>query len=223
MTKQINDNPRHYHWQDKVIINTLQFIRNAFDLPQTTERPLRVNPAQSQPAPQLSEEERKLSAACMRINHTGEVCAQALYLGQSLTARNQSIQETLTKAAQEEYEHLMWCQERLKELQSHTSLLNPLWYTGSFVIGAIAGIAGDQWSLGFLAETENQVSQHLEGHLAKLPTQDLKSRAIVTTMQIDEQKHATTALSFGAQTLPFPIQLSMRALAKVMTTLTYYV
>lgn len=223
MTEYSSENPRRYHWQDKLITSVSKCIRSVFDLPQHSNLSLRTNPAETEPENALTESERKLSAALMRINHTGEVCAQALYFGQSLTAREHAIQQKLKLAANEEQDHLNWCKTRLDELNSRASLLNPFWYSASFVMGAVVGLAGDQWNLGFLAETENQVYQHLSTHLEKLPVNDLKSKAIVTTMRQDEAKHATTAMDCGARDLPFPVQLSMRWMAKVMTSITYYV
>lgn len=162
------------------------------------------------------------SAGLMRVNHTGEVCAQALYRGQELTASQSPVRNSMRQAAKEEQDHLDWCSERLAQLGSHTSRLNPLFYTTSFCIGALAGLAGDKWSLGFVAETEKQVCRHLEDHLQKLPVSDAKSRAIVEQMQIDEAKHANMALESGAATLPLPVQMAMKLMSRVMTRTTYY-
>jgi ubiquinone biosynthesis monooxygenase Coq7 len=159
----------------------------------------------------------------MRINHTGEVCAQALYNGQALTARNPATEAALREASQEETEHLAWCEKRIHELGSHKSLLNPLWYTGSFAIGALAGALGDKWNLGFLAETEHQVGKHIEDHLQRLPQQDEKSRAILEQMKVDEAKHATTALHYGGAELPLPVKLAMKLTSKVMTRTAYWI
>ena len=156
----------------------------------------------------------------MRVNHCGEVCAQALYQGQALTARSQEVRTSMDAAAREEIDHLEWCQQRLGELGSHTSYLNPLWYSGSLGLGLLAGLVGDKWSLGFLAETERQVVRHLEGHLDRLPEGDSKSRAIVEQMKQDEAKHATMALVEGAADLPPAIKVFMTLTAKVMTTLS---
>ena len=147
---------------------------------------------------------RDHAAALMRVNHTGEVCAQALYQGQALTARSSVAQAALEHAAREETEHLAWTGQRIEELGGRRSALNPLWYAGSFAIGAAAGLLGDRWNLGFLAETERQVVEHLDGHLHKLPSEDQKSRAIVAEMRMDEARHATTALEHGAADLPLP-------------------
>jgi ubiquinone biosynthesis monooxygenase Coq7 len=169
----------------------------------------------------LDAAERKHAAGLMRVNHVGEVCAQALYQSQKLVARDPQIREMLEHSAQEEMDHLAWCETRLKELDSHTSYLNPFWYAGSFAIGLLAGLAGDKWSLGFVAETEKQVEAHLENHLEKLPIDDQRSRAIVDQMRIDEIEHGQAALHAGGATLPEPIQKIMQSISKVMTTTAY--
>ena len=169
----------------------------------------------------LDAAERKHAAGLMRVNHVGEVCAQALYQSQKLVARNPQIQEMLEHSGQEEMDHLAWCETRLKELGSHTSYLNPFWYAGSFAIGLVAGLAGDKWSLGFVAETEKQVENHLESHLKKLPEEDHRSRAIVDQMRMDEIDHGQTALHAGGVALPEPIQKIMQAMSKVMTATAY--
>lgn len=169
----------------------------------------------------LDAEQRKHAAGLMRINHVGEVCAQALYQSQKLVARNSEIKEMLDHSAQEELDHLAWCETRLKELGSHTSYLNPFWYAGSFAIGLAAGLAGDKWSLGFVVETEKQVENHLESHLKKLPEEDHRSRAIVDQMRIDEIEHGQAALHAGGVTLPEPIQKIMQAMSKAMTSTAY--
>ena len=158
----------------------------------------------------LDAAERKHAAGLMRVNHVGEVCAQALYQSQKLVARNPQIQEMLNHSAQEEMDHLAWCETRLQELGSHTSYLNSLWYAGSFAIGLAAGLAGDKWSLGFVVETEKQVENHLESHLEKLPLEDHRSRAIVEQMRIDEIEHGRAALDAGGVALPDPIQKLMK-------------
>ena len=165
--------------------------------------------------------ERKHAAGLMRVNHVGEVCAQALYQSQKLVARNPEIQGMLDHSGQEEMDHLAWCETRLQELGSHTSYLNPLWYAGSFAIGLAAGLAGDKWSLGFVAETEKQVENHLESHLEKLPKDDQRSRAIVDQMRIDEIAHGQAAKNAGGVDLPEPIQKIMQVMSKVMTTTAY--
>ena len=169
----------------------------------------------------LDAAERKHAAGLMRVNHVGEVCAQALYQSQKLVARNPQIEEMLEHSGQEEMDHLAWCETRLKELGSHTSYLNPFWYAGSFAIGLVAGLAGDKWSLGFVAETEKQVENHLESHLKKLPEEDHRSRAIVDQMRMDEIDHGQTALHAGGVALPEPIQKIMQAMSKVMTATAY--
>jgi ubiquinone biosynthesis monooxygenase Coq7 len=166
----------------------------------------RANPADSAGVPTLTPEETRHAAGLMRINHTGEVCAQALYQGQALTARLTDVRDNMERAAKEECDHLHWCESRLNELGSHTSLLNPLWYGMSFGLGALAGLAGDKWSLGFVAETEKQVCKHLEEHLQQLPATDAKSRRILEQMHTDEGKHATVALEAGAAELPAPVK-----------------
>ena len=169
----------------------------------------------------LDASERKHAAGLMRVNHVGEVCAQALYQSQKLVARNPEIQEMLNHSGQEEMDHLAWCETRLQELGSHTSYLNPIWYAGSFAIGLAAGLAGDKWSLGFVAETEKQVENHLESHLEKLPKDDQRSRAIVEQMRSDEIDHGQAAKNAGGANLPEPIQKIMQAMSKVMTTTAY--
>jgi ubiquinone biosynthesis monooxygenase Coq7 len=169
----------------------------------------------------LDAKEREHAAGLMRVNHVGEVCAQALYQSQKLVARNPEIRQMLQHSAQEEMDHLAWCETRLQELGSHTSYLNPIWYAGSFAIGLAAGLAGDKWSLGFVAETEKQVENHLESHLEKLPTEDERSRAIVDQMRIDEIEHGQAAISAGGAVLPEPIQRLMQAMSKVMTSTAY--
>jgi ubiquinone biosynthesis monooxygenase Coq7 len=171
----------------------------------------------------MSDAEKRHAAGLMRVNHSGEVCAQALYQGQALTARDPEVQKALQAASDEETEHLAWCERRLTELGSHKSVLNPLWYAGSFTLGAIAGALGDKWNLGFLAETERQVEGHLNGHLEQLPEQDAKSRAIVEQMKADEVKHAETAIAHGGAPLPLPVKLAMQATSKILTHTAYRV
>jgi ubiquinone biosynthesis monooxygenase Coq7 len=183
--------------------------------------PSRPNPAGSTPDSDLNEETRKHIAGLMRINHTGEICAQALYSGQAVTARNKEIKEEMHAAAQEELDHLSWCEQRLQELDSNTSLLNPLWYAGSFAMGAIAGLAGDGWSLGFLKETEIQVEAHLAEHLEQLPEEDKRSQAILDQMKTDEARHAEMAATAGAYELPEPIKDAMSFTSKIMKAVAY--
>lgn len=171
----------------------------------------------------LSDQERRHAGALMRINHVGEVCAQALYQGQSLTSSDPGIRHALEKAAGEETEHLAWTERRIHELGARKSILNPLWYAGSLTIGLFAGKLGDGWSLGFLAETERQVEAHLDHHLSELPVADAKSRAIVQQMKTDEISHAETAVRLGARTLPLPFRITMKITAKIMTRTAYFV
>ena len=173
--------------------------------------------------PALNDASKAHAAALMRINHVGEVCAQALYSGQALTSRNAYIVSTLKRAAAEETDHLAWCEARINELGGRKSLLNPVWYTGSFALGAIAGALGDKWNLGFLAETENQVSKHLQNHLNQLDETDIKTRTIVNQMQQDEAAHALEANQLGASELPAPVKMGMKLASKIMTSTAYYV
>ena len=183
--------------------------------------PQRENPAGDIPPADLDDEERRHVAGLMRINHTGEVCAQALYTGQAATARHDETRQAMQRAADEEIDHLAWCEDRLQELDSRPSILNPLWYAGSFAIGAIAGMVGDEWSLGFVKETENQVEAHLADHLERLPDGDERSQAILDQMKTDEAKHAKMAEEAGAHDLPRPIQSAMAFTAGIMKTLAY--
>jgi ubiquinone biosynthesis monooxygenase Coq7 len=170
----------------------------------------------------LPPQERALSAALMRVNHVGEVCAQALYQAQALTARSDALREQMNRAAREEIDHLAWTEQRLRELDDRPSLLNPLWYGGAFAIGLLAGRAGDRWSLGFVVETERQVEEHLAGHLDRLPQADRASRAIVERMKDDEAQHARHAQAAGAAPLPAPLRWAMRGAAKLMTTTAHH-
>ena len=171
----------------------------------------------------LSPAERKLSGALLRVDHVGEVCAQALYQAQALTARDARMRAHMERAAEQEVDHLAWTERRLEQLGAHTSVLNPLWYAGAFGIGLVAGLAGDRWSLGFVAETERQVEQHLAGHLDRLPVSDAPSRAIVEQMKRDEAEHATAAEQSGAASLPTPVKLAMRLAARVMTQTAHHI
>ena len=184
---------------------------------------VRPYPDAELPDAPMDEAEKKHAAALMRVNHSGEICAQALYQGQALTARDPEVQQKLEHAAQEETEHLAWTAKRVHELGGHLSVLNPFWYTGSLAIGAVAGLLGDKWNLGFLSETEQQVGHHLQSHLDRLPVQDAKSRAIVGQMYTDEIGHSDMAKELGGAELPPPVQLAMKLNAKVMTTLSYRV
>lgn len=184
--------------------------------------PSRPSPAGARPEAELSASERELAGRLMRINHAGEISAQALYQGQALTARLPTVRDKMGQAAVEENDHLAWTEERIRALGTHTTLLAPLWYAGSFAIGALAGLAGDKWSLGFVAETEHQVIRHLDAHLARLPEQDAKSRAVLEQMRADEAHHATTALAAGGAILPEPVRQFMALTSKAMTTTAYW-
>jgi ubiquinone biosynthesis monooxygenase Coq7 len=181
----------------------------------------RPSPAQGKREAGLSESERAEAAALMRVNHVGEVCAQALYQGQALTARDATARRALEQAAREEQDHLAWSAARIRELGGRPSLLNPLWYAGSLAIGACAGALGDRWNLAFLAETERQVEEHLSGHLERLPAADERTRAVVEGMRSDEAKHRASAVALGAAELPEPAKAAMRIASKVMTTVAY--
>jgi ubiquinone biosynthesis monooxygenase Coq7 len=211
---------RYYSFVDQLIIGADQAIKTLSHKTENTDRSLPKSPIISDKP--LSSEETQLSTRLMRVNHAGEISAQALYNGQAWVAKNDQTRALLWQAAKEEGDHLVWCQVRLQELGSHTSYLNPLWYTGSFMIGALAGLIGDKYSLGFLAETEHQVEQHLSDHLEKLPEHDYASQAILEQMRIDERQHAQTALEHGGVELPFPVKLLMKLTSKVMTTLSKY-
>src|SRR5213080_5339519 len=181
----------------------------------------RTNPAAGMPEPELTADERRHAAGLMRVNHTGEVCAQALYQAQALTARDGAIRQRFAQAAREEEEHLAWTQQRLAELNDRPSLVNPLWYAGSFAIGLAAGMTGDRTNLGFVVETERQVEEHLTGHIDRLPAADTKSLAIVEQMRDDEVRHGAMALEAGAAPVPSPVKYLMRRAADVMRAIAY--
>lgn len=204
---------------DKLIVSFDRGLRTLF----APASSLREVPGENLPEAGMEGARRQHAAALMRVNHTGEICAQALYQGQALTARTSEAQAALEQAAQEETEHLAWTERRIEALGGRKSLLNPLWYAGSFALGATAGLLGDRWSLGFLAETERQVVEHLDRHLRKLPAEDEKSLAIVSEMRIDEARHATTALEHGAAELPAPVRGLMRLASSVMTRAAYWI
>lgn len=203
---------------DAVISQVDKALRTLFVEPPT----LRGVPGRELAEPELSEQEKRHAGALMRVNHVGEVCAQALYYGQALTCSNPAIRRELEGAAEQETEHLAWTGRRIRELGTHKSVLNPLWYLGALSLGVLAGKCGDPWSLGFLAETERQVEAHLDGHLEKLPAFDAKSAAIVLQMKQDEIEHAETALRLGARELPQGVKSAMRLAAKVMTRTAYH-
>lgn len=204
---------------DRALIAFDNSLRTVF----VPARAMRSNPAASLADSELSDAEKREAESLMRVNHVGEVCAQALYQGQALTARNPEARAALEQAAREETDHLAWCEDRLNELGGRKSLLNPLWYAGSFALGATAGILGDKWNLGFLAETERQVEAHLDEHLKQLPEQDAKSRAIVAQMKEDEIRHAETAVHYGAAELPLPVKLAMRGMSMVMKRIAHHI
>jgi ubiquinone biosynthesis monooxygenase Coq7 len=218
-----NDPHRHYSPLDQLLMGVDVGMRTLFGQPKITER---SNPAQNpllnKNATELNDTERQLAGRLMRINHAGEVAAQGLYQGQALTARLPQVRQQMERAALEENDHLDWCEKRAKELGSHVSVLNPVWYAGSAAIGALAGLAGDKWSLGFVAETEKQVVKHLEEHLAQLPAHDEKSRAILEQMKEDEGHHATVALEAGGAELPYPLKKLMGLTSKIMTRTAFW-
>ncbi len=186
-------------------------------------RSARTSPADAVPEARLDTSEKSHAAGLMRVNHAGEVAAQALYQGHAAVARDSVVEEQMQQAADEEFDHLAWCEQRLKELGEAPSKLSPLWYAGAFAIGAASGVLGDKWSLGFIAETEKQVCDHLEGHLDDLPERDAKSRAVVTAMREEEQEHGENAVLAGAAELPTPVKKLMQLTAKVMTRTAYWV
>ncbi|KTD76518.1 2-polyprenyl-3-methyl-6-methoxy-1,4-benzoquinone monooxygenase [Legionella waltersii] len=192
-------------------------------LPPQQRRSLRLSPARNIDDTELTTKEKRHIAGLMRVNHSGEVCAQALYQGQALTANLSHVKQKMSEAAAEEIDHLAWCETRLKELDSTPSLLNPLWYIGSLCLGALAGLAGDKISLGFVVETEKQVSNHLQTHLDNLPEKDIKTKAILKQMKEDEEYHANTALDAGAVELPAAIKQLMSIVSKLMTRSSYYI
>ncbi len=186
-------------------------------------RSARANPAQHIIDADLSDAQKRHAAGLMRVNHAGEVAAQALYQGHAAVARDTDIEEQMQHAADEEFDHLAWCEQRINELGEDVSKLSPVWYAGAFAIGAASGILGDKWSLGFIAETERQVCEHLESHLEGLPPEDAKSRAIVEQMRDEEQEHGENAIDAGAAELPPPVKRLMQMTAKVMTKTAYWV
>ncbi len=210
---------RNFSPMDDLLISLDQAVRTLFGQPKVTER---TNPANQIEESEMDEKTRDHTARLMRINHTGEVCAQALYQGQALTAKLPQVRKNMERAAAEENDHLDWCESRLKELGSRTSYLNPVWFAGSFAIGAAAGLAGDKWSLGFVGETERQVESHLDGHLQQVPESDQKTRAILEQMKIDEIHHGETAMQAGGAELPKPIKEAMKLTSKLMTGTVYY-
>jgi ubiquinone biosynthesis monooxygenase Coq7 len=203
---------------DRLLIvadNALRTLSGAAPAARPVPGSVGSNPADAQ--------ERKHVAGLMRVNHSGEICAQALYAGQALVARDNAVRAALEHAGAEERDHLAWCGARLRELDSRPSVLDPLWYAGSFALGVVSGVAGDRWSMGFLVETECQVERHLDGHLARLPDSDARSRAILEQMREDEIRHGESGKALGAADLPLPVKRAMTAFSKVMTRTAYWV
>ncbi len=211
---------RHYSLFDRIVGQLDQAVRTIAGPTPSAQRP---NPAADAAEATLAEDERILAGRLMRINHAGEVAAQALYQSQAVTSRQPRLREAMQQAAREENDHLAWTEERIHELGTHTSYLGPFWYAGSFAIGALAGLAGDRWNLGFVAETEHQVVRHLDDHLSRLPHHDARSRRILEQMREDELHHATTAIEAGAHRLPEPVKLAMRLTSKIMTRTAYWI
>ncbi|RNF84379.1 2-polyprenyl-3-methyl-6-methoxy-1,4-benzoquinone monooxygenase [Montanilutibacter psychrotolerans] len=202
---------------DRLLDDAQRALDTVFGAPPAT----RPNPAGNEADLVLDDAQRRHAAGLMRINHVGEVCAQALYCGQAAVARDAVTREHLLEAAQEETDHLAWCADRLRELDSRPSLLNPLWYAGSYAIGALAGLRGDGWNLGFVVETEHQVEAHIDEHLQSLPAEDARSRAILQVMKADEARHASNAEAAGARILPVPVPSLMAAASKLMKAVAY--
>ena len=210
---------RTYTTTDVFFLLADDALTTLFGRPRTTGR---ENPGATVDEGQLSSFEKTQSARLMRVNHSGEVCAQALYRSQALTTRSDDLKKRMVQAAREENDHLRWCEDRIETLGGKKSLLNPIWYAGSFALGAVAGLIGDRWNLGFLAETERQVEKHLEGHLDRLPESDARSRAVVRQMKEDEANHATAAMRAGATELPGPVKGLMRIVSHVMTKTSHW-
>lgn len=208
------------HFIDQCLSEVDATLRTLF--PPKYRKSVRPNPAELLIESPLTHQEKKHVAGLMRVNHAGEVCAQALYRGQASTAKLTSVEQQMQQAALEEEEHLAWCEQRLRELHSQPSILNPLWYVGAFLLGAFAGRLGDHLSLGFVAETERQVVLHLQKHLQSIPEQDQKTKMILTQMHLDEGVHAEQALKAGGIILPFFVQLMMNKVSKIMTSSSYY-
>ncbi|VVC74749.1 2-nonaprenyl-3-methyl-6-methoxy-1,4-benzoquinol hydroxylase [Aquicella siphonis] len=211
---------RYYSFLDRLCLGFDQAVRALTDTVKTTGADY---PGKELPEPSLSDNERRHAAALMRINHAGEICAQALYHGQGVVSRSQEVQEKMHLAATEEGDHLAWCKQRLDELGSHPSYLNPVWYLGSFCIGMTAGMVGDKWSLGFVAETERQVIRHLEGHLNALPSKDQRSYVILQQMEADEARHRDEAVALGARDLPGPVRHIMALTSKIMVKTAFWI
>lgn len=215
-------NERKYSPFDQLMLHIDSGVKTVFGTPEGTGRTVAINEP-SKPAGSLSKDAQTESMRLMRINHTGEVAAQALYQGQALTAKLETVRESMEQAAKEENDHLLWCDQRVRELGGRPSIFNPIFYVGSYLIGATAGLIGDKWSLGFVAETERQVVIHISEHLQRIDDTDYKSRAILEQMRIDEEAHGHHALEAGGVLLPEPVQRAMTAVSKVMTGTTYWV
>jgi len=211
---------RHLSPLDKLLAGANNALRT---VAAPAGRPARKNPSSEIEDNELDERQKRHAAGLMRVNHAGEVAAQALYQGHATVARDKDIEDQMKRAADEEFDHLAWCEQRIRELGYETSRLSPFWYAGAYAIGAASGVLGDKWSLGFIAETERQVCSHLDSHLDHLPDADLKSRAIVEQMRDEEEEHGENAVDAGAAELPRPIVRLMRATAKVMTKTAYWV
>lgn len=211
---------RSYSRLDRLLERADSLLRAATRTGAHQQRP---TPGDELPDIPLASGSRRQAAGLMRVNHAGEVCAQALYVGQAALARDATNRAALLEAAREEGDHLFWCEQRLAELGSHASRLDPLWFVGSCAIGAVAALSGDRWSLGFVEETERQVVRHLDGHLGRLPDEDQRSRAIVAAMRDDEERHANDAQLRGAAPLPAPIRRVMGWTARIMTTTSYWI
>lgn len=207
------------NWIDRVIVDVDKALRVVSGVAHAS----RPNPGRALPDAELSDAEKRHVAGLMRINHVGEVCAQALYDSQGRFSRSKEVQAQFAHASIEEEDHLAWTHDRLQDMGSHISFLNPFWYAGSYVLGSLAARAGDPYNLGFVSETERQVEHHLESHLEKLPVQDVKSRAIVDQMRIDEIQHGQSARDLGGVDMPAPVKFAMRGMAKVMTSVAYYI
>lgn len=220
LSLNMKDLPRNLSTTDQFVMGFDSILRSFAHRLTGTGRP---SPAHTFPAISLSKKNQKHSGALMRVNYTGEIAAQALYLGQALVARRYETREALLHAAREEQDHLIWCEDRIRALNTHTSYLNPLWFMGSLAIGVMAGLTNDKYSLGFVVETERQVEAHLNEHLKELPPEDQKSRLVLEQMRLDEQHHGHQAQMRGATELPTSVKWAMKIPAKIMTTLSYYI
>ena len=209
---------------DKALIELDKALQTRASAQRMAQRPTPTpDPESLESTQEISDQEKQQAACLMRVNHAGEVSAQALYQGQAFTAKLPHIREQMQHAAEEEIDHLAWCEDRLDELGAKPRVLNPIWYAGSFALGAVAGLVGDKWSLGFVEETEKQVVEHLQEHLDKLPENDLKTRSIIEQMQIDEAEHGDMAKQAGAAELPAPIKAVMKVTSKIMTKSSYWI